>query len=219
MFMIMKMTSILNKTATLFLSGALAFTFASCGTENGNEQAIEETDTEIGTEEEVVSPVPEEMDGTAEAVYNNDRDYTYEDRELVIERVRNELQRTEESLKRIEEKIEKEGQAADQEMQQEWASLQQDLQEIRQDLDKQLQELEATSQENWEKVRNETRESLKGFEEDWEALREQYPESIQSERRHDMIQMETGTGDAEETGAGIGTGIEATGSTTELEEE
>lgn len=174
----MKMNNIF-KNGSLVLAGALAFTFASCGADNNNDnqstvREVEERveDSELNepsiTYEEGEYQTTEDTDLVN---YDYDREYAYEDREVVMDRVRNDLERTERSLETMGEKMENEAQQLDQETRQEWEESRQNLEERRQDLNTRLEELETATEQNWEQVRNEANQSLQEFEKEWEELK------------------------------------------------
>lgn len=205
MIMLMKMTDIINKISTLCLAGALAFTLASCDTDTRSEQSIvreaeNEYETETNTGVEINEPTigyedGEYLeDGEPEGLYNYNEPYTYEERDLVIQKVRNDLQRADQSLEQLEEKIKTDG---GQEAQEDLETMQQKLEESREKLSNQLGELETATEEEWERVRTQTDESLQEIERELKVMKEtgvNYDEDIDN-TIYNNNGANTGTGD------------------------
>jgi DNA repair exonuclease SbcCD ATPase subunit len=183
---IMKMTNIFNKRGSLLMAGALAFTFASCDTDTRSEQSIKNEaesryedgrNVEPGINEPSVTYDQGEYQTTDEqqvADRQGQEDfsyYDYDNREQLIERVRNDLDRAQQSLEQLNQRIESESAEADTQTRQTWEEGRREIEEKRTELDQQLQEAEKTSEENWEQVRNDISETINELEQEWEELR------------------------------------------------
>lgn len=174
---------IIFKSGSFFLAGALAFTFASCGEggkDNSNQSIVRETEERVENEEVLNEPTISYGEGEYQGTetertnvtnYDYDREYTYDDRDMVMDRVRNDLDRTERGLETIGKRLEEDAQQLDQEMRQEWEETRQNLEDRRQELNTRLEELETANEQNWEQVRNEANKSLQEFEREWEELK------------------------------------------------
>lgn len=166
------------KNGSFFLAGALAFTFASCGGDNTNDnQSIVREAEERIEDDELNEPSITYEEGEYQTTedtelvnYDFDREYAYEDREMVMDRVRDDLERTERSLERLDEKLAADAEQLEQATEEEWMETRRNLEERRQDLSMRMEELETATEQNWEQVRNEVHESLQEFEREWEEL-------------------------------------------------
>ena len=197
----MKMNNIFGKNGSLLVAGALAFAFASCDTDTrSNQSTVRETedmyDTETNEVVDVNDPSLNYEEGEYVDNYDYDREYSYEERDVVVDRVRNDLRRTEEGLKQVGEKMETKTEQAQQSSQEEWEKVKADLEENRQELNTKLKDLESSTKENWEKVRNETNESLREFERDWDELKNRGIEGFNNtmEDSEDVRGVAPGTG-------------------------
>lgn len=179
----MKMRNIFGKNGSLLLAGALAFTFASCDTDTRSEQSVKdeaESRYEDGrTADEGVNDPSIRYD---QGEYNTNTDtdnvaaerqedvsqYNYQDREQLIQRVRNDLDRAQQSMAQLNEQF-AEGKA---EQKQNWEESRRDLEERQTQLNQRLEEAERSTEENWEQVRNDISESLDELEQEWEKLKE-----------------------------------------------
>lgn len=177
------MRNIFGKNGSLLLAGALAFTFASCDTDTRSEQSVKdeaESRYEDGrTADEGVNDPSISYD---QGEYNTNTDtdniaaerqeevnqYNYQDREQLIERVRNDLDRAQQSMAQLNEQF-AEGKA---EQKQNWEESRRDLEERQTQLNQRLEEAERSTEENWEQVRNDISESLDELEQEWEKLKE-----------------------------------------------
>lgn len=183
---IMKMTNIFSQKGSFLIAGALAFTFASCDTDTRSEQSIKNEaesryedgrNVEPGINEPSVTYDQGEYQTTNEQqAANGERQedfsyYDYENREQLIERVRNDLDRAQQSLEQLNQRIESGAAETDTQTRQTWEEGRRDIEEKRTELDQQLQEAEKTTEENWEQVRNDISETLSELEQEWEELR------------------------------------------------
>lgn len=177
------MRNIFGKNGSLLLAGALAFTFASCDTDTRSEQSVKdeaESRYEDGrTADEGVNDPSIRYD---QGEYNTNTDtdnvaaerqedvsqYNYQDREQLIQRVRNDLDRAQQSMAQLNEQF-AEGKA---EQKQNWEESRRDLEERQTQLNQRLEEAERSTEENWEQVRNDISESLDELEQEWEKLKE-----------------------------------------------
>lgn len=178
----MKMTNIFGKNGSLLVAGALAFTFASCDTDTRSNQSTQreaenmyETETNEGAD--INDPSISYEDGeyqnttaNAEDNYDYDREYSFEERDVVVERVRNDIQRAEQSLQELEQQMNQTANETNADIKDDLEEIREDLQETREELNEKLQELESSTQENWNEVRTETNESLRNFERDRENM-------------------------------------------------
>lgn len=169
------MNSIFGRTGSLLLAGAMAFSFASCDTDTrSNQSTVREAENQYETEtaeEDLIDPsiAYEEQDEAGEYDYN--REYAYEERDVVIDRVRNDLDRAERSLDELGTRMQQESEQASEDMRREWEEARASLEQTRQELNEDLENLERSTEENWTKVRNDANESLRGFEQEWEKLK------------------------------------------------
>lgn len=176
-FCVMRMNNIFGKTGSLLLAGALAFSFVSCDTDTrSNQSTVREAENQYETETENAdlnnpSVAYEDGEYLTEDSYDYNREYAYEERDVVIDRVKNDLTRAEQSLNELGARMEKDGEQASEEMRKEWDETRQKLEQKRQELNTDLENLEKSNEENWENVRNDANESLRGFEQEWEKLK------------------------------------------------
>ena len=174
----MKMNNLFDKTGSLLLAGALAFTFSSCDTDSRSNQSIvreAENQYETETNEQIDVNDPDTdiayEEGMDEGIYDFNNEYSYEERDVVIDRVRDDLERTEESLELLGQRVEQEGAELTEEARAEWDETRQKLELRREELNQDLENLENASQDDWENVRNEANETLLGLQQEWEELR------------------------------------------------
>lgn len=181
---IMKMNNLFNKTGSLLLAGALAFTFSSCDTDTrSNQSTVREAENQYETETDQGADINDpsitydqgEYQTTTEGDnYDYDQTYSYEQRDLVIDRVRNDLQSAEESLQQLEQQLSTQTQGTGEEVQADLEEIREDLQETREKLNEKLEKLETSTEETWDEVRNETNESLREFDNERENLRNRF---------------------------------------------
>jgi hypothetical protein len=168
------------KNGSLFLAGALAFTFASCqGDTDSNQSTVREAENRVENSElndegliyeegEYAEVQGEEL---GENNYDYNQEYAYEERDVVVDRVRNDLDRAERSLEGIDQRIQGETEQVDEQMRREWEESRVELEQRRDDLNMRLNELEQSTEQNWEQVRNEANQSLRDFEKEWDELK------------------------------------------------
>ena len=201
------MTNIFGKNGSLLVAGALAFAFASCDTDTrSNQSTVRETENMYETEtNEVVdaNDPARTYEGVEVDNYDYDREYSYEERDVVVDRVRNDLRRTEKSLKQVEEKMKNKSAEAKQDAKENWEEVKADLEKNRQELNTKLEDLESSTQENWEKVRNETNESLREFERDWDELKNRGIEGINNTMEDSEYVRGTAPGTGTRNGEGF----------------
>ncbi len=209
----MKMTNIFGKNGSLLIAGALAFTFASCDTDTRSNQSTQreaenmyETETNEGANinDPSVTYQEGEYQTTEADNYDYNREYSYEERDVVVERVKNDLERAEQSLKQLEQRASDENG----DIKGDLADIREDIQKNREELSNKLEELETSTQDNWENVRNETNESLRGFERDWDELRNRgINNEVSPETENNMESSEDVRGVAPGTGTRDGDGF------------
>ena len=178
------MNNLFNKTGSLLIAGALAFTFSSCDTDTRSNQSIVreaenqyETETDQGADINDPSITYEEgeyQNTTEGEIYDYDQPYSYEQRDLVIDRVRNEIKSAEESLQQLEEQLSTQTQETGEEVQADLEELRDDLQESREKLNEKLEKLETSTEETWDEVRIETNENLREFDQERENFRNRF---------------------------------------------
>lgn len=187
----MKMNNIFGKNGSLLVAGALAFTFASCDTDTRSEQSIKnETESRYedgrtadeGVNDPSISYDQGEYNTTpgGDNVQMSDRrmeqedfdQYSYQDREQLIERVRNDLNRAQQSMEQLNQRFEEGAAETDQQARQTWEESRTSLQERQTELNQWLDEAEASTEDNWEQVKNNISESLDELESEWDKLKE-----------------------------------------------
>lgn len=174
----MKRTNFFKSAGSLLMAGVFATTFAACdsaerkgSTYEGAEEVVETEQTEIN-EPTVGYENGEYTTGTeACADYNMDQEYAYEDRELVRNRIQQDIDRADRRLEEIDTEMETTGTNAEANTRQEWEESKQKIQRERDRLNQRLQEVESSTEENWERVRNDVNSTLKDWEREWEGLR------------------------------------------------
>lgn len=164
------MNNIFKTNGLFLLAGAMAFTFAGCDSATRDTSEAIEQEGAGPDVAETVEPTGSYTDEEYLNNYDYERDYSYEERDVVIDRVRNDLDRANQSLEEIGQRMEQEGETLSEEARQEWEETRRSLEERRTQLDQDLQELEQATEDNWENVRNDVNESLIGFEQQWEEL-------------------------------------------------
>ena len=177
---LMKMINIF-KNSSLLIAGALVLSFTSCRQDTeSNQSTVRELEDNVENTENVNEPSLGYEEGEYEEVqgqelgergYDYEREYGYEDREVVLDRVRNDLDRANRSLENVNQRMQNETENIDEEMRREWETTRQDLERRRDDLNQRLSELERSTEQNWEQVRNEANQSLREFEKEWDELR------------------------------------------------
>ena len=182
----MKMNNLFSKTGSLLLAGALAFTFSSCDTDTRSNQSIvreAENQYETETNEQIDVNDPDTdvaYDGMRdEGVYEYNNEYSYEERDVVIDRVRNDLDRTERSLEQLGQRLEQEGAQLSEDARREWDETRKKLELKRDELNQDLENLERSTEDEWENVRNDANETLLGLKQEWEELRNRGIEEIE----------------------------------------
>lgn len=169
------------KSGSLILAGALALTFTSCREDTeSNQSTVREAENRVENLDEVNEPSIAYENGEYEEVqnqelgeagYDYEREYSYDDREVVLDRVRNDLERADRSLENLTNRMQNDTENIDEQMRKEWEESRVELERRRNDLNQRLSELERSTEQNWEKVRNEANQSLREFEKEWDELR------------------------------------------------
>lgn len=182
----MKMPNIFNKNGSLIIAGALAFTFASCDTDTRSNQSVKnETESRYedgrtadeGVNDPSISYDQGEYNTTDENMQMsnnrmNDEDinqYSYQERDQLIERVRNDLNQAQQSMEQLNQQY---GENADEQTRQTWEESRRSLEERQNQASQKLEEAERSTEENWEQVKNGISESLNELEEEWDKLKE-----------------------------------------------
>lgn len=187
---IMKMNNIFGKNGSLLMAGALAFTFASCDTDTRSEQSVK-NETESRYEDgrtaddginepsitydqgEYNTTTGDNMQMSDNRMQQEDFDqYSYQDREQLIERVRNDLDRAQQSMEQLSQQLEEGAAETDQQARQTWEESRRGLEERQTELNQRLEEAERSTEENWEQVKNNISESLDELEQEWDKLKE-----------------------------------------------
>lgn len=158
------------------MAGALAFTFTSCETDTrSNQSTVRETENIVEEDSDINDPSVTYQEGeyanTGEDTYDYDREYAYEERDVVIDRVRNDLDRADKSLDELGTRMQQESEQGSEDMRREWQEARTNLEQTRQELNEDLENLEKSTEDNWENVRQDANESLRGFEQEWEKLK------------------------------------------------
>lgn len=172
----MKRTNFFKSAGSLFVAGMFAATLVACdsrsdrSTMDGAEREVETEQTEIN-EPTIGYEDGEYSNTTTGTTYDLDREYTYEDRELVRNRIQEDIDRADRSLERIDTKLETEGETIDEEARRDWEESKQELAQERDRLNQRLQEVENSTEDNWERVRNDVNTTLRDWEKEWEDLR------------------------------------------------
>lgn len=186
---VMKMNNIFGKNGSLLMAGALAFTFASCDTDTRSEQSVKnETESRYedgrtaddGVNDPSITYDQGEYNTTDDNMQMSDNrmeqedfnQYSYEDRDQLIERVRNDLDRAKQSMEELSQRFENETAEATEETKQTWEESRRGLEERQTELNQRLSEAESSTEENWEQVKNNISESLDELEQEWDKLKE-----------------------------------------------
>lgn len=166
----MKRKNIFKSAGSLLVAGVFATTFAACGdseqsTYRGAEEPYETADRTDNT------TLNEPTVGYQDGEYDLNRDYTYEDREMVSNRLRTDIDRADRSLEEMERDMEQRGENVDAETRREYETNRERLRTERQRLSQRLEEVENSTEENWERVRNDVNNTLRDWEREWDELR------------------------------------------------
>lgn len=172
------------------MAGALAFTFASCDTDTRSEQSVK-NETESRYEDgrtadegvndpsisydqgEYNTTTGDNMQMSDNRMQQEDFDqYSYDNREQLIERVRNDLDRAQQSMEQLNQQFEEGAAETDQQARQTWEESRRGLEEKQTELNQRLGEAERSTEENWEQVKNNISESLDELEQEWDKLKE-----------------------------------------------
>lgn len=185
----MKMNNIFGKNGSLLMAGALAFTFASCDTDTRSNQSIKNetesryedsrieddniNDPSITYEEGDYITNDDNMQMSDNRMEQEDFDqYSYQDRDQLIERVRNDLNRAQQSMEQLNQQFKEGATETEQQVRETWEESRRDLEEKQTELDQRLGEAESATEENWEQVKNNINESLDELESEWDKLKE-----------------------------------------------
>lgn len=169
----MKRTNFFKSAGSLFVAGMLAATFVACDS-SSDRSTVDGAEEVVETETEINEPAVGFEDGeynTTTTDYDLDREYTYEDRELVKNRIQEDIDRADRSLESIDTKLETEAETIDEEARREWEESKQELAQERDRLNQRLQEVENSTEADWERVRNDVNTTLRDWEKEWEELR------------------------------------------------
>ncbi len=179
----MKRHNFFKSAGTFLVAGVFATTFAACdsssdrSTVDGAEEIVE---TEQTTTNDPSANINEPTVGYENGEYNStgtsgtydvNQQYTYEDRELVRNRLREDIDRADRSLERMGNEAETAGENAAAETKQEREKARETLQRERDRLSQRLEEVENATEENWERVSNDVNSTLRDWEKEWEELR------------------------------------------------
>lgn len=164
-FNFMKRNNFFKSAGSLLIAGVFATTFAAC--DSGERSTYEGAEEVVGTEQ---TEINEPTVGYENGEYNIDQEYAYEDRELVRNRLNEDIDRADRSLERIETDMQQGAQTADAETRQEWEETKRKIEQERERLNARLQDVENSTEENWEKVRNDVNSTLRDWEKEWEKL-------------------------------------------------
>lgn len=186
---VMKMNNIFGKNGSLLIAGALAFTFASCDTDTRSEQSVKnETESRYedgrtaddGVNDPSITYDQGEYNTTDDNMQMSDNrmgqedinQYSYQDRDQLIERVRNDLNRAQQSMEQLSQQLEEGAAETDQQASESWEESRRGLEERQTELNQRLTEAESSTEENWEQVKNNISESLNELEQEWDKLKE-----------------------------------------------
>lgn len=162
----MKRPNFFKSIGTAFLAGTLLFSIYSC--DANNQSTAEEAEDVYETAE---TTEVNDVEVANEDEWDYDREYTYADRTMVGDRIRNEINEAERSLEQIDARMEQMGNDIEAETRQEWEETKASVEAERQALNARLQEVEAATEDSWNNVRTEVNNTFKKWDAEWDKLR------------------------------------------------
>jgi hypothetical protein len=166
----MKRTNIFKSAGTLLVAGVFATTFTACGDSEQSTYRAEEQRYETAYQTDNTS-LNQPSISYQEGEYDVNQEYTYDDREVVSNRLRSDIDRADQSLEVMDRDLEQRGESIDATTRSEYEKNRESLRRERQRLNQRLMEVENSTEENWERVRNDVNNTLREWDREWEELR------------------------------------------------